>query len=559
VNLIIKESSFIPSFNGHLTEEILQKISDQEIQRVLKRYSTSKSGSQSEKELSKEVAKDNNLMNSNKSVEVIGTHSESLILTETENDAIIKLPSQEKLYQNNLKSKDIPELPEKKESIIIPSESGKSSLEFKPIAKEYSEDYEILKDPTGKIYTNGDYNDFYELTLDKYNQLYKMMKRRGDAHSATAINTILRNTMNQEVATIGLIKEIRKTKNGNYFLTLEDNSAMIDVLVKSDLEDPDTVKIIDKTIMDQMLLVKGTYAPTQKEKRKKSIIYASSISKIDIPRDHEPTKSQEPLFVALISDAHIGSKEFMLEIWQRFISFLNGEIGNKNVRELAGKIKYIIINGDLVDGIGVYPTQHEDLVIKDIYQQYDKAYELVSKIPDYIKVFYSSGNHEPVRNAIPRPAVPKKYAGALMDNGIKCIGNPAVIKTHNVTSLIYHGDSLIDLNQMIPGLKNEAPVETMKELLICRHLAPIFGKKTQIAPINKDWLVIDSIPDIFHTGHIHINGMGSYRNIALVNSGCFQSRTEFMKSFGIEPTPGIVSLVDLNKLKGCEINLIKGI
>jgi len=105
------------------------------------------------------------------------------------------------------------------------------------------------------------------------------------------------------------------------------------------------------------------------------------------------------------------------------------------------------------------------------------------------------------------------------------------------------------MNQLIPGLDNNKPIETMKELLICRHLAPIYGKKTQIAPVNKDWLVIDKIPDIFHTGHLHIFGMGEYNHVPLVNSGCFQSQTDFMKSFGISPTPGIVPIINLDTLE----------
>ena len=95
----------------------------------------------------------------------------------------------------------------------------------------------------------------------------------------------------------------------------------------------------------------------------------------------------------------------------------------------------------------------------------------------------------------------------------------------------------------------------MEELLKCRHLAPIYGKKTQIAPTNTDWLVIDKIPDIFHTGHIHINDTGKYRNVTLINSGCFQSQTEFMSSFGIQPTPGIVPIIELDTLNWYELNL----
>jgi len=104
-------------------------------------------------------------------------------------------------------------------------------------------------------------------------------------------------------------------------------------------------------------------------------------------------------------------------------------------------------------------------------------------------------------------------------------------------------------------LETNKPVESMKEYLKCRHLAPIFGKKTQIAPTSKDWLTIDKLPDIFHTGHIHINDMGSYNKIVLVNSGCFQGQTDFMKSLGIHPTPGILSIIDLDTLKGTQLDL----
>jgi DNA polymerase II small subunit len=101
------------------------------------------------------------------------------------------------------------------------------------------------------------------------------------------------------------------------------------------------------------------------------------------------------------------------------------------------------------------------------------------------------------------------------------------------------------------------PIESMKEFLICRHLAPIYGEKTQIAPMEHDLLVIDKIPDIFHTGHIHINGIGKYRNVSLINSGCFQAQTDFMRSFGIVPTPGIVSIIELNTLKPISIDFKK--
>ena len=50
---------------------------------------------------------------------------------------------------------------------------------------------------------------------------------------------------------------------------------------------------------------------------------------------------------------------------------------------MAAKIKYLVINGDLIDGIGVYPKQKEDLVILDLFHQFKKASDLLSEIPDY--------------------------------------------------------------------------------------------------------------------------------------------------------------------------------
>ncbi|MHA1479354.1 MAG: metallophosphoesterase [Promethearchaeota archaeon] len=327
---------------------------------------------------------------------------------------------------------------------------------------------------------------------------------------------------------------MHQTKKGNYLLTLEDLTGKISVLVQNNSDNIENVNIIERTFNDQMLFVKGSYNPG--EKNRKGIIFANYISKIDIPTD------------ALISDAHIGSKEFEEDLFNKFLDFLNGKSNNKILRENAGRIKYLVINGDLIDGIGIYPKQQEDLIITDIFKQFKKASELLADIPDYIKVFYVSGNHEPVRNAIPRPAVPKKYCEDLINLGIKCLGNPSLIKTHNVNTLVYHGESMHDMNRLIHDLDINKPIETMKEFLICRHLAPIFGGKTQIAPLKNDLLVLDKIPDIFHTGHMHINGMGKYRNVTLVNSGCFQAQTDFMRSFGITPTPGIVPIIELDSL-----------
>jgi len=575
LDLIIKETSFIPTFNSHLTIEILEKISNKEIQKALRRAIRKnivkeskkldnikeKTENQNRKNLKEENKRESSSKNPELFIKPVANEKQFINSTNfksssnniEDNKTSSSLMVDKQLTQQSAikktKKKDIISNQIKKMSPAI------SEFDFKPIAKEYDFDYNIKMDPTGKLFTSGEYEDFYNLNIDKFNQLYQLMRKRPETQSTINIGNILKFSEKSEVSTVGLVNEYRKTKNGHYFIVLEDLTGIINVLVRKDSEFKDVINTAKTIINDQMLYVHGEYNPGKQGKE--GIIFASVISKIDIPTGLKPNLSLDPLSIMLISDTHIGSREFEEKLWDKMIAFLNGNLGNKNLRKTAGKIKYIIINGDLVDGIGVYPSQQEDLIIGDIYKQYEKAASLISKIPNYIKIFYSSGNHEPVRNAIPRPAVPKKYCQRLIDIGVKIVGNPCIIETNSVETLVFHGDSLLDLNLLIPGLENEKPVDSMKELLKCRHLAPAYGNKTQIAPTENDWLVIKEIPQIFHTGHLHINGLGSYRNVQLVNSGCFQMQTDYMKSFGITPTPGRIPLFELNSLNSLELDLNK--
>jgi len=93
------------------------------------------------------------------------------------------------------------------------------------------------------------------------------------------------------------------------------------------------------------------------------------------------------------------------------------------------------------------------------------------------------------------------------------------------------------------------PDKAMKLLLQSRHLAPIYGQRTPIAPEKRDFMVIERVPDIFHTGHVHVFGYGTYRGILMVNSGAWQDQTQYQKKMGLEPTPGIVPIVNLQTLK----------
>ena len=114
---------------------------------------------------------------------------------------------------------------------------------------------------------------------------------------------------------------------------------------------------------------------------------------------------------------------------------------------------------------------------------------------------------------------------------------------------MFHGRSLDDIVFSVPGMSHSNPEKGMKLLLQSRHLAPIYGGKTLISPENRDFLVIENVPDILHAGHIHALGCTSYRGVLLVNSGGWQEQTSYMHRLGFKPTVGKVPIINLQTLK----------
>ena len=62
-------------------------------------------------------------------------------------------------------------------------------------------------------------------------------------------------------------------------------------------------------------------------------------------------------------------------------------------------------------------------------------------------------------------------------------------------------------------------------------------------------MVITEVPDIFHSGHIHVLDAQNYRGTLIVNSGAWQGQTNFQRTMGIIPNPGVAVIVDLSTLQ----------
>lgn len=255
-----------------------------------------------------------------------------------------------------------------------------------------------------------------------------------------------------------------------------------------------------------------------------------------------------------ISDIHIGSSTFLEDAFKRFVSWINGDFGDEEQKKIANDIRYLVVAGDVVDGIGIYPHQEEELTIKNIYEQYEEAARLLGDIND-VKIVIAPGNHDASRLAEPQPAIPEHYAADLYKiKNAEFVSNPSLVSLDGLKTLIYHGRSFDDLAMTVNGLSHQNSDLIMRELIEKRHLAPIYGERTPLASEYEDHLVIEDIPDIFHTGHVHINSYKKHKGIHMINSGTFQSQTEFQKIYNIMPTCAEVPVLNRGSLKILKFN-----
>jgi DNA polymerase II small subunit len=415
---------------------------------------------------------------------------------------------------------------------------------FNPLSKEFPSEIEILADPTETIGSTGDLNDFLKYFQDRFIRIELLLRERLDTKDAITIKEALNSQSKTKVKVIGIITGIRERRE-TIFMQIEDLETVATVLISSRAD----ITVRDKAeriLLDQVVCVEGV-------RSRKDLIIATNFINPDIP-ERKPKKAKNTVYAALLSDLHIGSKYFQEKSFNKFLRWLKGQEGNYRQREIASRLKYIIVAGDIVDGVGVFPNQEKELIKTDIYEQYDFAAKLIQKIPEHIDVILIPGNHDATRQALPQPAIKKEYAESLYEaRKVVMIGDPATIRLNGVEFLLFHGRSLDDVISSVPDVMYRNLDETistaMKYFLKTRHLAPIYGSRTPIAPDKQDFLVIDSVPDVFHAGHVHILGYETYRGTLIVNSGSWQTQTPFQENMGLIPTWGIAPILNLRTLK----------
>jgi len=409
-----------------------------------------------------------------------------------------------------------------------------------PKTKEIRENlempYDIMLDVTNKSYTDGDIEDLNKYFNNIYKKLRKIIEQNPEFNKVTDIKNT--KTKLESLDIIGIVNSVNSTKNGHKILELEDPTGTGTVLVMKDNED--LINDCETILKDEIIGIDGS--------SNGNLIIANDIVHPGIQRQAIIDKPMD-FSIVFISDVHIGSKQFDEAAFNKFIKWLNGNYGGEDQQELANSVKYLVIGGDLVDGIGVYPNQEKELKIKDIYEQYEEAARLLGNITD-IPIILSPGNHDATRLAEPQPAITEKYAKELCEQkNIEMVSNPSLVNLDGIKVLVYHGRSFDDIVMAINGYTHADTDNMMRLLLEKRHLAPIYGERTALASEFEDYHVIEELPDVLHTGHVHINSYAKYKGVHLLNSGTFQEQTEFQKIYNIEPTCGQVPILTNNKFK----------
>lgn len=395
-------------------------------------------------------------------------------------------------------------------------------------------DFQVLKDASRKSYTNGEIKDLSAYFGNRFHKLKEMLHRKNELKSSKPIQEL--EDIQDVVSAIGMVNDVRNTKNNHKLIELEDETGTATVLVHN--ENHGLFEDAERVVKDEVMGVVGT--------RKGSLVMASQIINPGIPRVDDITMNSSVVF---LSDTHIGSSTFLEDAFRRFIKWINGDYGDKEQERIANNVRYLVVAGDIVDGIGVYPHQDKELTIKDIYEQYEEAARLFGEI-DNVQIIIAPGNHDAGRLAEPQPAIPEEYAGELYKlKNVEFVSNPSMVSLGGVNVLVYHGRSFDDFAMTVKGMSHQNSDLIMKELLEKRHLAPIYGERTPLASEVEDHLVIEDVPHVFHTGHVHINAYKKYKGVHLINSGTFQSQTEFQKIYNIVPTCAQVPVLNQGSIK----------
>ncbi|MBT4165839.1 hypothetical protein HOE04_02260 [archaeon] len=381
--------------------------------------------------------------------------------------------------------------------------------------------------------------DFVKHFRNRYNFMKNLLQQRQELEGLTSIDKISGNNRNFSV--IGIVSSKQITKNKNLIMEIEDLTGKVKVLIgqgKEELFEKSKEILLDDIIGFN---VSGT----------REFLYVNDMFYPDC-FVKEKNRTDEEVYALFTSDIHLGSGNFLEKNFEKFVNWLSSE----NNKKLVSKIKYLFVVGDSIDGVGIYPGQEKDLIVKDIKEQYVKLKKFYDKIPKHITIIQCAGQHDAVRVAEPQPPIGCDFAEPLHELDNLClVSNPSLIEIEGsnekqgIKVLMYHGASMHGVIGEIEELRlcnaHATPAKVVKHLLLRRHLAPSHGATVYIPSKEEDSMLIKEVPDIITTGDLHKTDIETYNGVLIISNSCWQSMTAFEEKVGNQPDPCKVPLLNL--------------
>ncbi|HEV2448946.1 MAG TPA: metallophosphoesterase, partial [Thermoplasmata archaeon] len=250
---------------------------------------------------------------------------------------------------------------------------------------------------------------YQSLFHHRYRSIHRWLKGRPDLPNLRPIASL--RGREGIASVIGLVREVRTTSEKKHLLLeLDDESGSGSFLLLRE-----SAALAAHLISDEVV---GLTVSLPRETGRLPVV--RSLHRPDVPASRLPRPEAGETRVIFLSDLHIGSRSFLDESWSALIGFLREEGPEP---EVAREIHHVVIAGDLVDGIGIYPHQERDLAVHDIVEQYTELGRRLAELPSRLDVVVIPGNHDAVCPAEPQPALPPELAGLLPAN-VRPLGNP---------------------------------------------------------------------------------------------------------------------------------------
>ena len=388
-------------------------------------------------------------------------------------------------------------------------------------------------------------DNFVSYLKFRYNFMKGLFLNRGELINSISLNRIKTKQDREGVSIIGVVSNKKITKKGNLLVTLEDPTGSVNLIINKQNEIFEEAKNI---VLDEVIGVTGICG--------QDFVFVNKIFSPDIPITNELKKTNDEVYAAFISDVHVGSRLFLKDNLLKFFDWLNGKSLNLLNRNIAKKVKYLFVVGDLVDGVGIYPEQFKELEIKDVKVQYQEAAELFSGLRKDLNIIICPGQHDALRISEPQPFLDKEIAKPMWEiENVTLVSNPCLVNIHASKNfpgfdvLMYHGASFHYYIDSIDSLRQnnarDNPTEVLKFLLKKRHLAPSHSSTLYIPYKDKDPLIIEKVPDIFVSGEMHRSSLMNYNNVSLINCSCWQGKTDYQEKTGNNPDPCRVPIMNL--------------